>query len=689
MRVLGLLALILIATIAPALAAPPAPTQTTGGSLYLPLLAGGGTPSAGRSSEELIAAALTAGTISAADSLLYNAQAIVGDPALPPRFRGDDTGVSGAATMSTIVAALPTLSPADQARLQPYLARPDAATPPAGRVTPAAVEWIGLTAPGGKAIVWYSPLMPSLAPRAARLANELGRTIWPELTGLMGEPRPDCAAACAATGGNALLDIYLTPTPQSYVVPATCCAGAPAFIVLPPNTTYAQLSAALMHAILAGYPGAGTAEYAWLRNAAATWAIDYVYQNTTGDPDYPETNPEHTAAARFLARSDLPLESRQFKRDYGAYLLLRYIDDPSIIPDLFRMAATTPNSLAAVNAQLGGGFAEQWAQFALENWNRTPIDAWKRLDNLQSGAQPGDEWSLTTPGEYGFPIDLEHLSADYFRFLFPQRNLRLITIVNPLAAGGATTGQLQALLKIGGTWRTPQDWTDLSTIRFCRDQPNEDLEELVLIVSNSEWQERERILNPGDGTVTLSAACTSNTISGAVTWRYTRSIDGAEGAYERYEAEATITFRLQLVDAEQGLYADAGSTYTYSAAMDKLTTNSSGTQVRYRWTEQGSGPAGGAFAYLREGAQPTDGRRLQASPSGLPYRRTGTTTVIAFPGAPPLHTPIDDTGRATVGCDSASLVDAQESPDSVGVFDVACTVFGTSATGQLRLTSNP
>lgn len=53
--------------------------------------------------------------------------------------------------------------------------------------------------------------------------------------------------------------------------------------------------------------------------------------------------------------------------------------------------------------------------------------------------------------------------------------------------------KVQALIKIGGRWRT-EEWSKQSMVTFCRELPAEDIQELVIIYSNSQFSNRERRL---------------------------------------------------------------------------------------------------------------------------------------------------------------------------------------------------
>lgn len=64
----------------------------------------------------------------------------------------------------------------------------------------------------------------------------------------------------------------------------------------------------------------------------------------------------------------------------------------------------------------------------------------------------------------------------------------------PLADERKHGANIQALFKINGAWQPAEDWTDRPFGFFCRDWQAERIEELALIVSNSEWQDREHVL---------------------------------------------------------------------------------------------------------------------------------------------------------------------------------------------------
>ncbi len=56
---------------------------------------------------------------------------------------------------------------------------------------------------------------------------------------------------------------------------------------------------------------------------------------------------------------------------------------------------------------------------------------------------------------------------------------------------------MQALFSINGVWHR-EDWTDLYGAGFCRDMKAERIDTLIIVISNSEWQDRRHELKPAE-----------------------------------------------------------------------------------------------------------------------------------------------------------------------------------------------
>ena len=106
----------------------------------------------------------------------------------------------------------------------------------------AASEWDTVATANGKVKVWYRTAVASHAAHAVAIADAINQTIWPQLTGLMREPLPDCGASCSTGGGDDRIDIYLVNVRRNYSQPFTCCNGSSGFAVIRPDTSFAYVA---------------------------------------------------------------------------------------------------------------------------------------------------------------------------------------------------------------------------------------------------------------------------------------------------------------------------------------------------------------------------------------------------------------------------------------------------------------
>ncbi|MCB0062747.1 MAG: hypothetical protein KDE19_11550, partial [Caldilineaceae bacterium] len=585
-----------------------------------------------QSSLQLINAALQGGMLTTEQAQIYRVQAVVGDSALPAQYQGTDTGLDGTLTMAETVAAFPTLPATTQQTLQPYLFPPSMATSwlaqqqsAAATIVNSQTEWETVTTANGKVKVWYHPATASHGARAVAVAHAVNNTIWPKIVDLLKEPLPDCGANCPTGGGAPTIDIYITNTKRPYIQPFTCCTGSSGFAVIRPDTSFAQITRLLAQIAIFGYPMAALDEYRWLIAATSQYAMDYVYPASNQDPDYPARHEEHHEAPDFLGKQLWPLETVDDRHERGAYLLFYWIDDPSTIADIWANA-TTPDSLAVVDQQLQDGFRAQWRNFSLDNWNRPPVDYYRQQDELAFAPEPVDGNVITTPGIDEFVVDTSHLTAYYLHFQFPNRDLKRIAIFNPIAGAGDPDVALGALMKIDGTWRAPQDWTQNSHRIFCRDEADQNLEELVLVISDSNWQDRDHALHTDNGTIQTSVDC-GGQLSGTVTWHAYGNVELPSGAKTTYERKTVLNVNLRY-DEELGEYVDAGSSYSHSGTYRAEGRDQEG-KLGYitEWTESGSGDFQADGRYIKATVAPheTTPDELWLG-ANVTIRKTGTTT---------------------------------------------------------------
>lgn len=525
-----LLAVIAVLVASTATAAPRgvATVAATNRSVFVPLTVTKGfppsvpTPQPENSALQLIETALQAGTINLETALLYKAQAVVGDPQLPAQFRGSGTGDDAQRMMNDIGQRIGALSTQAQQRIRPYLLPPaDPASWYAQNVAPASVQnartvqpqaalsWKTITTQNAEIKVWYHPEHAGVAERASKIANEIDRVMWNKLLELFGrETRGDCGSSCTGGGGDAALDLYLIQNAAPYAWDVDYGEQQIAsFMVVNQRTSFAQIAATLSwHFIYTYNINMEQYDYAWLVEALPQYAIHYVYPQSNQDPDIPRTNEEHPWAKRFLARPDLSLEElTQDGHQDGAYLLYLYMNKPALVRATLE-GATNPNSLAVLNNIIEGGLTKEWRYFAIHNYNKEPIPSYHD-DGLTTGAAMSYDVSLQGAGKHVFPIEVNHLAAKYYHFAFPDQKVRRITFNNPVATVGQEGGHVWAILRRADGSQWFEDWATVDKKIFCRDNPAENITDVVLVVSNGQWQNRQNVLKPGDGMVETELNC--------------------------------------------------------------------------------------------------------------------------------------------------------------------------------------
>jgi hypothetical protein len=454
----------------------------------------------GPSSFDLIDADLEAGQIDEEEALLYTTFAVFGDSRLPPEYEADNGHVDDTLILQRLSAEFDGLSPETQDLVSPFMLPPSAPgswlelpTAPAGgpsrAPSGAPISWQTFSAVGGKIKVWAQDRYPGDAEKAAGIAQTMTSTIYPELTGLMGfEPAGD--AGLPNNGGDDAIDIYLIHMSdrgemRNY---ASSCQVGPGYILinsarpLGNATTPGLIQTAaheFFHVMQWNYRMAPCwhPEYRWAVEGFAKWSEDYVF---------PDAQSEHGYETGRLNDTNLPLDDPD--EPYGTYLFPYYLSriegDPSLIPAIWEAFAADNNSVRAANAAIGGlgGFEEVWPKVALQNWNGEPVDNYMLLDDLQAGAFPltddlGDE-------EINLDLPIKHLAAQYYHFTVEDAVRAIEFKDNTL--GSRPHISVWAIKKIGGQWQEPEDWTDERYKVFCRDMPEQDLEELVIIMANSD-----------------------------------------------------------------------------------------------------------------------------------------------------------------------------------------------------------
>ena len=457
-------------------------------------------------SYDLIRQALDAGDIDAETALTYKIFVTFSDPRLPTKYQGDDDAVwDDPGAVEQAVATFDTLSPATQDILAPFLLPAYAPgswqqlrAAGAGGVQAQAVLYSTIEfSPHVK--VWYRQDRPQDQNVAFGLAVEVDYTIWDKLTGLMGQPKSD--ADQPNNGGDGRIDIILSGDPLgSFAAPYACKATSAIVTLGTGGANKYVLTHELMHVITfhfnvqtaCEYP-----EYRWFNEATSQWSIDFVY------PDSQEERVGGNWIPKcFLEHPAQPLEYRNDCHEYAAYVFLFYLHrnhDKQYVRKIWDAFAGS-DSLAAVNTALAplGGLKEVWPKFVLQNYNREPETEYRDQDNLTTAAFLEADENVSLGGApkrtYFLRGDADHLTAFYYHYEFNDPEIQEVTFKHSLK--GQPTAFVKALIMYeGATAWVKEDWIPNEEQKFCYDNPAQQvLEELVIIISNSEYQNRSHVL---------------------------------------------------------------------------------------------------------------------------------------------------------------------------------------------------
>jgi hypothetical protein len=560
----ALFLLLIGSLVAPAVVAQP----TLPHHLYLPLVVA---PPPTPTSEQLIEAALARGEIDEETALVYKVFALFGDERLPPAYRGDDSLVDDSDALQEAAERLDSLSPQAQAMLEPFLLRPPASgswlEQSVGESSQSTLSmspqlsWGTIDTVNGKVKVWYQHRYPGDQSKADEIALALDAIIWPALFDELKMKEPLSDFGLPDSGGDGRLDIYLVHIARRGVArPLAGCEETPAYLLIDSERPIGSATRAgilqtvvheLMHASQFAYPvKAACSEYDWWAEASAKWAEDYVY---------PLANSEQPYAPSFLERPERPLEEEtDVWQPYGAYLwpfYLTHMYTPDVVSTIWAQTKEA-NSLEAIDRSISGGFDEQWPDFTLANWNRLPLDYYQRWDKLNARVRSypiGVYLEENGDAKIQLPLSngVEHLAAEYFHFDFPDDNVRTFVFYNgytfrlseqqvtldpfgpvgttlvasPLAGEATQHAHVKALVKTASHDWVVADWTDKGLVRYCRDAPQERLEELILIFSSSEHKDRRRLITPVELPPTLW-------VSNIGCWEWEGEINAVEEVFD-------------------------------------------------------------------------------------------------------------------------------------------------------------
>jgi len=284
---------------------------------------------------------------------------------------------------------------------------------------------------------------------------------------------------------------------------------------------------------------ASCADTEWFDEATAQWVIDHVVpsipQGVPGEFGYEDGFQKVDATkkrsgsilANYLYSDHMrSIEKRganPLENGYADYLFFQYLarkHTPATIKQIFDAMAAGQNSVEAIASVID--MKAVWPEFAKTLWNdweNKVLDDWHNLDEYDFGLfhvftqtsaaatesaspdkfrpiaidQKGERRAKFTllenaldefSGNY-YEIPQRSMFYEYLKFTDPS--VHSVLFFNPIATLPSNEFmKLQVLKKIGGAWSAAEDWTMEPYKSFCLDKKDERLEELLIIVSNSE-----------------------------------------------------------------------------------------------------------------------------------------------------------------------------------------------------------
>src|SRR5262249_23679587 len=152
-------------------------------------------------------------------------------------------------------------------------------------------------------------------------------------------------------------------------------------------------------------------------------------------------------------------------------------------------------------------------------WNQVPVKpSFKEWDSLPDVplnflGEPLEPKliSLGTKHKATFPVTINvlALSRQYDVYTFAD-DVGKIEYQNGVA--GQPHAGVRALIQLkNGTWKQPQDWTSRDKIDFCRAKPSENVKKLVVITTDSTFDDPNHALQSSSTKLIASSDCLPDT----------------------------------------------------------------------------------------------------------------------------------------------------------------------------------
>jgi hypothetical protein len=465
------------------------------------------------------------------EKALYLAYASTGDPRLPERF-GDAAESFDSDALRKVAANWSDLTAQTQGTLDPLFSPPiyreegsrraararrgplpdPGCVPGAGSPPAPSTSWTSFDTTHFR--IWYftedigSPASPADSLAGASAVAAVAEHVYNQETALWRVPLSDAAQAC--NGGDGRIDVYMDQVggAKAQVVPfPPGDTLRPAWMWIGPgnfsgNEFRDAFAHEFAHVVQLAYDYAfSSGEYGWLEEAAATWAIDYVY---------PGDNYEHRFADDYYSKDawaePLGHGGAFDKIGYRDYLYLFYLSNKLGDATLGEIFANTEASASIAAIDDAAEFETEWPKFALHNLNRgdyNDYSVWDpglnfKLPIDDSSAQPHLEVKLDGASELKTPLpgtpnpqnasSVQPKEYEWVSFSFPDDDVRKIILrdfgwtSNPTPP--PAEAKVTAWYELANGDFVTEDWTGEDEKTFCRDKDEEDVVRLVLFYAN-------------------------------------------------------------------------------------------------------------------------------------------------------------------------------------------------------------
>ena len=237
----------------------------------------------------------------------------------------------------------------------------------------------------------------------------------------------------------------------------------------------------------------------WLVESTAEWVAYKVTKASGKTPAWgyslldPARAADHDFPPLYAVLGDPLID---YARRYPAWLFFHSASldaGDGIVKAIWRRAAAEPGAQGqrAVDAVMP--FKDHFPRFAMRNWNHDLVPDTYRYQAKDTSFPTHLRPRLrVNPAIFGGPAIEEltepvpRLAAKYYRFQFLDP-VRRVTIQNPYVK--LENAHVWGFRRVGSVWKEPEDWSDTWERVFCRDTMDENVTELVIVVSNSDLDE--------------------------------------------------------------------------------------------------------------------------------------------------------------------------------------------------------